>query len=127
MTALITIIAAKFGALGVPEPLRKVAAWAALVLAVFLLLWGAKAAYDASVIRDHEKDQTVKAIDALDQSAEDRANDAITNILKDKDRNDAINSAPTGGTLSPAERALNCERLRQLGRTPAACRPAGSD
>lgn len=127
MTALIAILAGKFGALGVPEPLRKAAAWAALVLAALAILWAAKAAYDASVIRDHEKDQTVKSIDALDQSAEDRANDAITNILNDKDRNDAINTAPTGGSLSPAERALNCERLRQLGRTPAACRPAGSD
>ncbi len=127
MTGIIAFLATKLGALGIPEPLRKAAAWAALIIAAIALLWAAKTAYDASVIDEHEQERSIEAIEAREQAASERAADTITATTNDKDRNDAITSAPTGGALSPAERALNCERLRQLGRVPAACRPSGSD
>lgn len=111
--AVITFLAAKFGMWGVPEPIRKAAAWAALITAALALLWAGKAIYDASVVREHETERAVKSIDARDKSAEDRADDAVRNLLAEKDREGAIKAAPNAGaTLAPSTVAANCARLR---------------
>lgn len=119
---IITFLIAKFTAWGLPEPVRRVAAWATVIAAACALLFAAKAAYDASVIDDHEQDKAVQTIDALDRSAEDRAVDAIKNMIDEKEREDAIKSAPTGDALSDADLRLNCLRLKALGRVPEPCR-----
>ena len=98
---------------GWPEPVRKVAAWATVVIAIAGLLWAAKAAYDASVIDDHEDQRAIESIEARDDAAEQRADDAIRNAESERKLNDAIDNAPTGGTIDPAMLAANCERLRQ--------------
>ena len=119
---IITFLIAKFATWGLPEPVRRVAAWATVVASACALLFAAKAAYDASVISDHEQDKAVQTIDALDRSAEDRAVDAIKNMIDEKEREDAIKSAPTGDALSDADLRSNCVRLKALGRVPEPCR-----
>ena len=47
--------------LGWPDWLRKAAAWVGLIVTVVGLLWAAKAAYDASVIDDHEDRQAARS------------------------------------------------------------------
>lgn len=108
-----------------PESLRKAAAWVSIAIAVIGLLWAARAAYDASVIDDHEKDRAIESIEARDDAADARASDAVANTKSEEERADAIDNAPKGGQLSPAALALSCQRLRQRGgKLPAAC---GSD
>jgi hypothetical protein len=119
---IITFLIAKFAAWGLPEPIRRVAAWTTVIAAACAILWAAKAAYDASVVNDHERDKAITTIDALDRSAEDRAVDAIKNMIDEKEREDAIKSAPTGDALSDADLRLNCMRLKALGRVPEPCR-----
>ncbi len=124
---MITWLISQFASWGLPEPLRKVAAWASVVLTVLALLWAGKALYDASVIADHEDDRALESIDARDDAADARASDAITNTESEKGMNDAINNAH-GGSLSPAAHALACERLRRRGgKLPASCRPDHGD
>lgn len=112
---------------GVPESLRKPIAYVGGALLVLALLWGLKAAYDASVVADHEADIAADTINARDDAADERASDAILNAGNEKDLNDAISAAPIGGNLPPAQFAADCERLRKLGRIPAACRNQGSN
>lgn len=112
---------------GVPEQLRAPLQWlilAALAVAAFL---AAKALYDSSVIEEHEQEKAIEAIESRDEAAEQRAIDTIENTLNEKELNDAIDAAPQGGTLSPAARALACERLRKIGRVPPACGLEGGD
>lgn len=105
-----------------PEPLRKAAAWASIAVAAFALLWAAKAAYDASVIDDHETDRAVESMDAHNQSAEQRAIDAVVNIVAENERERAVAAAEASEAAKPVEqraklppttRALNCARMRQ--------------
>jgi hypothetical protein len=91
----------------------------------------------AFLIWDHFDDRAaVKAADAKreaaaqparDEAADQRTKDATTNSKTEEDLHDAIDSAPTGGSLSPAARSLACRRLRNLGRIPASCRSEGGD
>jgi hypothetical protein len=119
MTTFLIPLLVKFG---VPEKMLKPVQWAIFALAIVLAFLAAKAIYDASVVDDYEKDRAVESIDARDDAAEQRAKDTIKNTVNEKDRNDAINAAPTTGTLSPAARALACERLRQRGgELPPGC------
>lgn len=115
-----------FAQWGLPEPLRKIAAWATAAVAIVLLLIGLKAAYDASVIREHESERAADTIEARDDAAGERADDAIRQAEEERKRNEAIDKAQ-GGQLSPAAHALACERLRKLGRIPPACRREGGD
>lgn len=92
-----------------PEPVRKVAAWASLVVAVAGLLWAAKAAYDASVIREHEGEKAIESIEARDAAAEERAADIIKHTIAEKEATDAINSVSAGD----AQLRLDCLRLRR--------------
>ena len=105
-----------------PEPLRKAAAWATVAVTVAAVLWGAKAAYDASVIGDHEERRTIRSIEARDASAEERAHDAIEGILADQQRQIAIAKAEAEEAAKPVEeraalppttKALNCKRMEQ--------------
>lgn len=113
--------------LGVPEELRKPVQYAILVLVAVGIFFAAKAIYDRSVVDDYVDKRAADTIEARDDAAEERAKDTIRDTINDKDRTNAIESAPPGGELSPAARALACERLRQLGRIPPACRPSGGD
>lgn len=101
-----------------PEPIRKVAAWATVVVAVLGLMWAAKAAYDASVIDDYEDERAIESIEARDQAAEQRATDTIRNTIAEKEARDAINSVPA----SDARHRLACLRQHRLGRDPVSCR-----
>ena len=112
--------------LGIPERFKKIAAWVAIAIGAAILLTGAKLAYDASVIDDYEQDRSIRSIDARDRSAEDRAQDAINNVLAEMDReraiaqaqaSEAVKEADQRAGLSPQELALNCARLRQAGLT----------
>ncbi len=122
-----SFLIAIFARWGLPEQVRKPLAYATAILAALALLWAAKALYDRSVIADHEAKQQAEAIEARDRAADARAADAIVNAQTEKELHDAINAAPTGGSLSPAARALACERLRNVGRIPTACRSDGGD
>lgn len=106
----------------VPENLRKAAAWAIIAVAAVALLASGWAILKSSIISDHEKDRAVKAIDARDKSAEDRADDAVRNILSEKDREARIAEAALKEAakpetehvkLPPTTVAANCERLEK--------------
>ena len=113
---------------GVPEPLRAVVQWALVALAAIAAFFAVKAIYDASVIEDYEKDRAIEAVDARDEAATGRADDTIKNTIEEKELHDAIDAAPKGGEVSPAARALACERLRKRGGDlPAACGPDSGD
>ena len=116
MTFIITWLTGKFTFL--PEPLRKVAAWATVAVAILGLLWAAKAAYDASVIDEHENEKAIESIGARDLAAEERAADIIENTIAEKEARDAINSVDA----DDAQLRLNCLRLERLNRFPEPCR-----
>jgi hypothetical protein len=120
-----------FARWGVPERIRKPLATAALVLAAFALLaaaWGIWLwQHDKGVIEAHETEREVKAGEARETAADERVKDIIRDTANERDLHDAIDTAPTGGQLSPAAHALACKRLRKLGRIPPACRPEGGD
>ncbi|OGT55466.1 MAG: hypothetical protein A3E01_09160 [Gammaproteobacteria bacterium RIFCSPHIGHO2_12_FULL_63_22] len=109
---------------GVPDWLRKPLILSVAVTALVGLLGVAKCSYDRSVIAEHEAAREAKTSAAREVAAEEQAVDTIRNTHNEKDLHDAIRSAPSGGALSPAALALNCERLRKLGRIPEACRSA---
>lgn len=123
MTFLIGLVAR----LGVPERFRRAAAIAATIIAALALLAVLKGCYDRSVIRDHEADREAAADGARETAADERVNDAATDSANERELHHAIDTAPQGGTLSPAAHALACERLRKLGRVPASCRPSGGN
>lgn len=119
---MITWLVAQLGPLGLPERLRKPLAWVAVSIVAALLLWGAYEAWKASVIEDHETERLTDAIKAYDGSAEQRAADTITNIIANKDRSEAIETAAASEAAKPVEQraklppttlAANCVRLRQ--------------
>ena len=113
---------------GVPEALRKPLQWAIFIAAAIAAFFAVKAIYDASVVEDYENERAVESIEARDTAAEQRANDAIQNAETEKELIDAIEQAPSGGEVSPAARALACERLRNRGgELPAACRSEGGN
>lgn len=112
--------------LGVPEKLRAPLQWALVAAAGVLAFLAARALYDASVVEEYEEKRAIRSIEARDQAAEERAQDTVRTTLAEKEMHDVIDSAPKGGALSPAARALACERLRRRGGDlPAACGPAG--
>jgi hypothetical protein len=112
--AVISFLVSRFAALGLPEPLRKAAAWVTLILAALALLAAGKALYDRSIIEDHEKDRAVESIEARDKASEERATDTIANIEAARAREEAIRGAQNdGAAIPPSTRALNCKRLEQ--------------
>lgn len=111
---------------GFSEKTAKIVGMVALVILLVILLSVGKCAYDNSVIEEHEAEREAKAAPAREKAADQRVKDTIRNIQNEEDLHAVIEAAP-GGELSPAARALACERLRKLGRIPPACRPASSD
>jgi len=108
--------------LGVPARLQRLVGWALAVIVLVALLWGAKAAYDASVIDHHQAKQEKKTVKALDVAAEQRATDAIVNAMAERDRENAIAAAEAAeaakppaerATLPPTTLALNCARFKR--------------
>ena len=87
------------------------------VVSFFVWLNGVK---DEAV---QDERQRVEALGskAREVAADERVNDAATNAATEKGLNDAIVNAPKGGTVSPAAHALNCQRLRNIGRVPPGC------
>lgn len=119
---MIGLIAPLLLRVGIPERLHRAVAWIALaVLCAALVAWWF-ASHDAKVIERHEEKREAAASDAKERSAEDRANDAIINMINERDREDAIKTAPTGSAVSAPDLRLNCLRLKKLGRVPEPCR-----
>ena len=81
---------------------------------------------DKQAVQQAEQKREAKAAPAREQASEERVSDAAKNAVQQENYREAIESAP-GGELSPAARALACQRLRNIGRIPPACRPEGSD
>ena len=67
---------------------------------------------------------------AQEKAAEQRQRDALANAKTMEERNALIAAAP-GGVVSPADRALACDRLMRAGYTgpdlPVSCRPASGN
>lgn len=122
MSYIITKAIAAFASWGVPEAIRKPLAWIALVVVAVALGVGLRAAYDASVIADHESDRTVDAIEAYDDSATTRAIDAVKNLRAEDTRGAAIEKAEATekakppearATVTPQTRAFLCASMRE--------------
>lgn len=108
--------------LGVPERFRNAAAYVLLAIAAIALIWAGWAILKASIIEDHEQEKVIESIKALDSAAEERANDAIRDLMTDQDRSEAIEEAAKKqealppeerATLPPTTVALNCKRIAQ--------------
>lgn len=112
---------------GIPERLHRAALWIALALLTIALVWWFFRQHDAKVIERHEDKRETAASEAKERSAEDRANDAIINMINEREREDAIKAAPTGSAVSAPDLRLNCMRLQRLGRVPEPCRHLGGD
>ena len=123
MTLLLTIL----GRLGLADRYRRAAAVAALILAALVVLAVLKSRYDRTVVERHQARIEARTAPARAQADAERARDVSINSVNLEDLNDAIDTAPQGGTLSPAAHALACQRLRKLGRVPAACRAGLAD
>ena len=128
---MIAALAIKLIGLGVPQRFATALSWVATALATIALLWGAKALYDRSVIREHDARVTTKTIatdaTAKIEAAEQRATDTATIAQSEKERSDAINQA-VDGKPSDASVRLNCERMRKSGKDTsriAACAGPG--
>lgn len=124
---MIALLAPLLLKVGIPAKLHKAALIGAAVVALVaaFLIW--LALHDRAVVNRHEAEREIAAGEARETAADERVADTITNTRNEEDLHDAIDTAPTGGTLSPAAHALACERLRKLGRVPPACRPPGGD
>lgn len=129
-----TAIAVLLARWGLGERAAKALAPVAAVVAVLALLaavWGASQLWDRhddrQAVRQAEDKREAKAGAARENAASERVADAIANARSEEELHDAIDNAPKGGELSPAARALACERLRRRGNAPAACGPAGGD
>lgn len=82
-----------------------------------------------AAIDNYERQVEAKASDARERSAEDRAQDAVNNLIAEQERETAIARAEASEAakppeqragLSPQELALNCARLKQSGLTGSA-------
>lgn len=116
---MIAALALRLIGFGVPQRFATALSWLTTALLALALLWGAKAMYERSVIREHDAKITAKttATDAKAkiEAAERRATDTATNAQAEKERSDAINQA-VDGKPSDASVRLNCERMRKAGK-----------
>lgn len=105
-----------------PESLRKAAAWASVAIAAALLLWGAWEALKGWIIEEEDQDRAVESMGAHNQSAEQRAIDAVVDMTHDRLRNEAIEAVEASeaakppaerATLPPSTTAMNCVRMRE--------------
>lgn len=98
----------------------------ALLVAAIVIFVAWDAYDDWRVVKDHEAKREAKAAPAREKAADKRIEDDRANRELEEEYRDAIDKAP-GGELSPAARALACERLRRVGRVPPACRSESGD
>lgn len=90
-----------------------------------LLLWLAKSAYDASAVESELPPRTVGSLEAPDTTAEDRAYEAIREIVDEKAQTEVevVEKAPEttaphqqpkpSAAIPPTTLALNCKRLKE--------------
>lgn len=115
-----TFILGLLARVGIPERFRRAVAIALAIIALVAALAILKGCYDRSVVKEHEVEREAAAGAARETAAAERMADQIDNAEQEDRRNDAIDQA-TDGALSDADRRLNCQRLRDLGRLPAGC------
>ena len=105
---------------GLPEWAWWIVAIAALIVAAFVFDFF----NDRAAVANADANRAQASIPAVNQSAEERADDAIRNVMADKDREAAIAKAELAeaekppaarSTVSAQDQALNCVRLRQAG------------
>jgi hypothetical protein len=117
-----TLILPLLAHLGIPDTLRKPVQYLVLALVAAGLIWAAVAAYNAAVIDRHEERRAVDQIPAIEKSAEERAIDAVTNIMAEKEReaeidkvarDEAAKPPEARATLDPYATAAACTVLRQ--------------
>ena len=102
--------------------------WRVLISIALIVSFGVwLALHDRAVIERHQAKVEAKAAPARAQADEQRVKDAIINTKTEQELHHAIDTAPTGGAISHAAHALACQRLRNIGRIPPACRPEGGD
>ncbi len=121
------LTAARAWLTALPNGVRRLIYGAGLAIIAALLVWWWMKAHDERVIEKHQSEQREQDVKALDMSAEERASDAMTNLINEKEREDAIKAAPESGAVSDADVALNCLRLRKNGRIPEPCRRFSGD
>jgi hypothetical protein len=114
-------LVARLVALGCPPALAKPLLAIIAALALFGALWGLKSLYDHSVIDKHEAKLERRAAPATDKAASERAADTIRNDKHEEDLHDVIAAQPDQ-PIAPTSRALACQRLRNAGKHPPACR-----
>jgi hypothetical protein len=105
---------------GVPQRFAKPVLYLAAALALLVAAIVALRLHDRRVVDQHEAKIEQRARPATDQAATERANDAIANAKNEQEAHDAIHAVPDAAPAAPSH-ALACERLRKLGRHPAAC------
>ena len=107
---------------GLPE----VVWWIAAALAIVAAAYAFDTFNDREAVEAADAKRVQASIPAVNQSAEERADDAIRNVLAEKEREAAIAKAEVSeaqkapearSTVSAQDRALNCARLRQAGLT----------
>jgi hypothetical protein len=107
--------------LGIPARFAKAAVFGTLIaLGIAILLLG-KCAYDKSVIDKHELKLERRAAPATDKAATERARDTIRNDKHEEELHDVIAAQPDQ-PIAPTSHALACQRLRNAGKHPSACR-----
>ena len=118
--AAVTTARAWFAALpsGVKWALAGIAL--AILIGITWAVWLAD--HDSEVIERHEQKREQRAAEAHIKTAEERADDAIRNLIAEQAREAAIDRAAASeaarppeerATMPPTTLALNCERIRQ--------------
>ena len=96
-------------------------AYAGLALVILAMLGAAICSIRKDAVEDHQVKVEARARPATDQAAKERAKDAIEQAKDEQEAQDAIAAQPDT-PIAPTSRALACQRLRDAGRNPAACR-----
>jgi hypothetical protein len=100
--------------------------WIAAILALIAAAFAFDFFNDRAAVAEADAKRVQASIPAVNQSAEERADDAIRNVMAEKEREAAIAKAELAdaqrapeerSTVSAQDQALNCARLRQAGLT----------
>lgn len=105
-----TFLLSLFARWGLPEGLRRFAAYATLAVAAVALLWAAKAIYDRSVIREHEADMKRK-VEAISSEAAEDAKGAVSETKGEVEAGNEAARKAAEGSADPLRDAL-----RELGK-----------
>jgi hypothetical protein len=130
---VIAAIAARLVGWGLPKEFGKPFAWIGIVLLALLILWGAKTAYDRSVVKEDDLEEEVEELRAdavADEAARKRELEAAERRAQEaQELKEAITHVPNDPNVDDAvERKLafhRCLKLqqdaRQNGSQPPAC------